>query len=118
MNVALAPSRPHPAGLLACDPGQRWARWFTIVLVTVNVFAQLGFLGNSQYPLWALTELALKVVVLFALTARWKESQPELTYSNGRLSPRTEDHDLHLLSTRTRRRRVAHLPSDCGVGND
>jgi ammonia channel protein AmtB len=39
------------------------------------VVAQLGFLGNSQYPLWALTALALNVVVLYALTARWKESQ-------------------------------------------
>jgi len=64
---------------LALMAGQGWARWFTIVLVTVNVFAQLGFLGNSQYPLWALTALALNVVVLFALTARWKESRPELT---------------------------------------
>jgi hypothetical protein len=34
--------------------------------------AQLGFLGNSQYPLWALTALALNVVVLYALTARWQ----------------------------------------------
>jgi hypothetical protein len=63
-------------GLLA---GQGWARWFTIVVVSLNFFAQLGFLGNSQYPLWALTALALNVVVLYALTARWKESQAELT---------------------------------------
>ncbi len=55
--------------------GQGWARWFTIVVVAVNFFAQLGFLGNSQYPLWALTALALNVVVLYALTARWDESQ-------------------------------------------
>ena len=55
--------------------GQGWARWFTIVVVVVNVFAQLGFVGNSQYPLWALTALALNVIVLFALTARWSESQ-------------------------------------------
>jgi hypothetical protein len=64
---------------LALIAGQGWARWFTIVVVTVNVFAQLGFLGNSQYPLWALTALALNVVVLFALTARWRESEAELT---------------------------------------
>jgi hypothetical protein len=63
-------------GLLA---GQGWARWFTIVLVSLNFFAQLGFLGNSQYPLWALTALALNVVVLYALTARWQESQAEIT---------------------------------------
>jgi hypothetical protein len=63
-------------GLLA---GQRWARWFTIVVVSLNVFAQLGFLGNSQYPLWALTALALNVVVLYALIARWSESQAQMT---------------------------------------
>lgn len=64
---------------LALMAGRAWARWLTIVLVTLNVFAQLGFLGNSQYPLWALTALALNVVVLYALTARWRESEAELT---------------------------------------
>ena len=59
-------------GLLA---GQGWARWFTIVVVTINLFAQLGFVGNSQYPLWALTGIALSVVVLYALIARWNESE-------------------------------------------
>jgi hypothetical protein len=62
-------------GLLA---GQGWARWFTIVVVTINLFAQLGFVGNSQYPLWALTGIALSVIVLYALTARWKESEAEV----------------------------------------
>jgi hypothetical protein len=62
-------------GLLA---GQGWARWFGVVVVSLNVFAQLGFLGNSQYPLWALTALALNIVVLFALTARWEESQADI----------------------------------------
>ena len=54
--------------------GQGWARWFTIVLVAANIFGQLGFLGNSQYPLWALTALTLNVIVLYALTARWHDS--------------------------------------------
>ena len=58
--------------------GQTWARWFGIVVVSLNVFAQLGFLGNSQYPLWALTALTLNVVVLYALTVRWSESQFDL----------------------------------------
>ena len=43
--------------------------------MSLNVFAQLGFLGNSQYPLWALTALTLNIVVLYALTVRWSESQ-------------------------------------------
>ncbi len=55
--------------------GQGWARWFTIILVALNFFAQLGFLGNSQYPLWTLTVIALNLVVLYALTARWDESR-------------------------------------------
>ena len=53
---------------------QGWARWFTIVVVSLNFLAQLGFLGNSQYPLWSLTALALNIIVLYALTARWSES--------------------------------------------
>jgi nicotinamide riboside transporter PnuC len=58
--------------------GQGWARWFSIVLVSLNFIAQLGFLGNSQYPLWSLTVMALSVIVLYALTARWSESTAEL----------------------------------------
>jgi hypothetical protein len=57
---------------------QSWARWFAIVVVSVNIIAQLGFLGNSQYPLWSLTVMALNVIVLYALTARWSESAADL----------------------------------------
>ena len=59
--------------------GQEWARWFAILLVALNFIAQLGFLGNSQYPLWSLTTLALSVIFLYALTARWSESAAELS---------------------------------------
>jgi hypothetical protein len=62
-------------GLLSA---QGWARWFAIVVVCLNVIAQLGFLGNSQYPLWSLTVMALNIVVLYALTARWTESTGDL----------------------------------------
>ena len=62
-------------GLLSA---QGWARWFAIVLVCLNIIAQLGFLGNSQYPLWSLTVIALNVIVLYALTARWSESTEDL----------------------------------------
>jgi hypothetical protein len=48
-----------------------WARWFTIVAVSLNLLAQLGFLGNTEFPLWTLTVVALEATVLFALTARW-----------------------------------------------
>ena len=58
--------------------GQGWARWFAIVVVSLNFIAQLGFLGNSQYPLWSLTVIALNVIILYALTARWSESEADL----------------------------------------
>jgi hypothetical protein len=62
------------AGLgLAAKSG--WARWFTIIAVSLNLLAQLGFLGNSQYPLWTLVLVSLQIVVLFALTARWRDVQ-------------------------------------------
>jgi hypothetical protein len=63
-------------GLVA---GQGWARWFSIIVLSLSVIGQLGFLGNSQYPLWSFTVISLSVIVLFALTARWGESTPDLT---------------------------------------
>jgi hypothetical protein len=57
---------------------QGWARWFAIIVVSLNILGQLGFHGNSQYPLWALTVLALSIVVLYALTVRWNESRADL----------------------------------------
>jgi hypothetical protein len=52
-----------------------WARWLAIVLVIVNLVEQLGWLGNSSYPLWTLIMIALQIIVLFALTARWREDE-------------------------------------------
>ena len=63
-------------GLVA---GQAWARWFAIVVVSLNFIAELGFLGNSQYPLWSLTVMTLNIIVLYALTARWSESAADLS---------------------------------------
>ena len=54
--------------------GASWARWTAIFLISVNLIEQLGWLGNSQYPLWTLTVLTLQIIVLFALTARWSDS--------------------------------------------
>ena len=63
---------------LGLASGQGWARWLAIVVVGLNFLVQLGFLGNSQYPLWSLTVMALNVIVLYALTARWSESAADL----------------------------------------
>ena len=66
-------------GGLALAAGQGWARWFAIVVVSLNFIAQLGFLGNSQNTLWSLTGIALSIIVLYALTARWSDSRAEVT---------------------------------------
>lgn len=53
--------------------GSSWARWFAVVVVFVDVILQIGFL--PAYPIWAAILIALNVVVLFALTARWAEAR-------------------------------------------
>ena len=57
-------------GLLS---GAGWARWFTIVVISLNFIVELSFVGSYQYPLWALTVIGLNVVVLYALIARWSD---------------------------------------------
>jgi hypothetical protein len=59
-------------GLLS---GASWARWLAIVVGSLSFIVQLGFVGSSQYPLWALTVLALTAVVLYALIVRWGEAR-------------------------------------------
>ncbi len=56
--------------------GHAVARWFAIVIASVNVIEQLGFVGSSAYPLWALTSIALSGVVIYALIVRWDQGQP------------------------------------------
>jgi hypothetical protein len=62
-------------GLMA---GSSWARWVTIVVASLNVLAQLGFVGNAAYPLWALFALALNLLILYAVTIRWSEGAATL----------------------------------------
>jgi len=51
-----------------------WARWLAIIGVAVNAIQQVAFLANypQAYPLWNLLIVALNIVVLYALTARWQ----------------------------------------------
>jgi hypothetical protein len=62
---------------LALLAGAGWARWTTIVLVSINVFGQLGFLGNTNDTVWLLITLTLNIIVLYALIVRWDESVPQ-----------------------------------------
>jgi len=54
--------------------GAGWARWLAIIGVAVNAIQQIAFMANypQAYPLWDLVIIALNIVVLYALTARWQ----------------------------------------------
>ena len=53
--------------------GAGWARWLAVIGVAVNAIQQMAFMANypQAYPLWNLIIVALNIVVLYALTARW-----------------------------------------------
>ena len=63
---------------LALLNGASWARWVSILFVSINVFSQLGFLGNTNDTVWLLITLTLNIIVLYALIVRWHDSQREL----------------------------------------
>jgi hypothetical protein len=59
---------------LSLAGGAGWARWVAIIVIAANLLGQLGWLGNSSTPIWTLTVVALQIIVLFALTARWSDA--------------------------------------------
>ena len=54
--------------------GAGWARWLAIIGVGINAFQQVAFMANypQAYPLWNILIVALNILVLYALTARWE----------------------------------------------
>lgn len=54
-------------GLLA---GQSWARWFGILFVSLDILVQFGTFG--LFPLWSIMIIALDIIILYQLTARWQ----------------------------------------------
>jgi hypothetical protein len=57
-------------GLLA---GQSWARFLGIIFVSLDVLVQFGTF--TLFPLWSMLIIAIDIVILYQLTARW---QPEV----------------------------------------
>ncbi|MGI5119272.1 DUF7144 family membrane protein [Marinactinospora thermotolerans] len=49
--------------------GATWARVLTIAVVGVNAVAQLAFLNS--FPWWSAIMIALDVLAIYGLTARW-----------------------------------------------
>ena len=59
------------AGLLA---GQGWARAMGVIFATINAIAQIGLI--TAFPLWSILLIALDVIVIYQLTARWVPGYP------------------------------------------
>jgi len=55
--------------------GATWARWVSILVVSVSIVHQLGFVGSASYPLWSLAVLIMSILVLFALTVHWGDRE-------------------------------------------
>jgi hypothetical protein len=51
--------------------GRNWARMVVIVLAGLSAIVNLGFL--SAYPIWSTIVIAFDVIVIYALTVRWKD---------------------------------------------
>jgi hypothetical protein len=55
------------AGLFAGSGG---ARWMAIIFVTLNAITQIGLI--SAFPLFSILIIALDVLIIYNLTARWE----------------------------------------------
>ena len=53
-----------------------WARWFAIIVVVINIIGLFAWF--DAFPLWNIFVLALNIIVLYALTARWSEVRADL----------------------------------------
>jgi len=53
--------------------GRSWGRWFGIVVVSLA--ALLHMLSFATYPWWSATMIAIDVLILFGLAARWNKGE-------------------------------------------
>jgi hypothetical protein len=47
-----------------------WARWTAIFVATVNAMLQMTAI--TAFPLWAIMMIAIDVIIIYQLTARWE----------------------------------------------
>jgi hypothetical protein len=59
---------------LALFTGAEWARWFAVVLAGLNAIGNVGFL--TVQPIWTGLIIALDIIVIYQLTARWQPVDP------------------------------------------
>lgn len=71
--------------------GKPWARFTAIAVIALHAISQIGWI--AAYPVWSLAMLALDVVVLFALTARWPEAEARMGDQYAPPAARAGNHD-------------------------
>lgn len=57
----------------AVTSGRSWGRWFGIVVVTLALL--LHMLSFATYPWWSGVMIAVDILVLYGLTARWQRAE-------------------------------------------
>ena len=57
----------------AVTSGRNWGRWFGIVVVTLALLLQM--LSFATYPWWSAVMIAVDVLILFGLAARWNRQE-------------------------------------------
>ena len=59
---------------MALFAGAGWARWTAVVLAGLNAVGNVPFL--TVQPLWTALIIALDIIVIYQLTARWEAVDP------------------------------------------
>ncbi len=59
---------------MALFAGSSWARWVAVVLAALNAVGNVGFL--TVQPIWTGLIIALDIIVIYQLTARWEAVDP------------------------------------------
>ena len=59
---------------MALFAGAGWARWTAVVLAALNAVGNVPFL--TVQPLWTALIIALDIIVIYQLTARWEAVDP------------------------------------------
>jgi hypothetical protein len=59
---------------MALFAGSSWARWVAVVLAGLNAIGNIGFL--TIQPIWTGLIIALDIIVIYQLTARWEAVDP------------------------------------------
>lgn len=67
--------------------GVGWARWSAVVLASLNAIANVGLI--TVFPLWTLLIVALNLIVVYQLSARWMVAEAEYaaTYGDAGVGP-------------------------------